>query len=63
MVWWRFDVEVIRVVVLREVYCVFVLIKSLSSRYRSTMCWGMGSMNGGWLRVVRFMCVRLTLCI
>ncbi len=46
-----------------EVCGVFVLIESLPSRYRSTRCSGMGSMNGGWLLVVLFVCVRLTLCV
>jgi hypothetical protein len=38
---------------------VLVLIDSLPSRYRSTRFRGMGSTNGGWLRVVWFVFFRL----
>ncbi len=46
--------RVSRVSVVFVVSCVFVMSDGVPSRYRSIRCCGMGSMNGGWLRVVGF---------
>ena len=38
-----------------------VVTVALPSRYRSTRCWGIESMNGGWLLVVGLVVDYLTL--
>jgi hypothetical protein len=51
-----------RVVMVYDVSVMLFSVESLPNRYKSTRCWGMWRINGGWLRVVGLVCVRLALC-
>jgi hypothetical protein len=50
-----------RMVEVCEVCLMLVVVVLLPRRYKSNRFWGMGSMNGGWLRVVWFVAVRLAM--